>query len=129
MDEHSKIRVLIVEDANLVRRYYRETLEVAGYEVEEALNGSEALEKLMMRPADLLIVDVNMPQMDGFTFLRTLRGKDLPLSSIPALIASTESEPQDFAAGRAAGGNFYITKPVTPEKLTEYVALLSGRLD
>lgn len=129
MDEHGKIRVLIVEDANLVRRYYRETLEAAGYQVEEALNGSEALEKLMMRPADLLIVDVNMPQMDGLTFLRTLRRKDLPLCSIPALIASTEAEPHDVAAGRVAGGNFYITKPVTREKLTEYVALLSGRLD
>lgn len=129
MVERTKIRVLIVDDANLVRHYYRKILEAADYEIEEALNGLEALEKLLIRPADLLIVDVNMPQMDGFTFLRALRRRNLPLSSIPALIASTESDPRDFAAGRAAGGNFYLTKPVTPEKLTDYVALLSGRLD
>ena len=66
-------RVLVVDDASLVRMYYRDALERAGYEVDEALNGLEALEKLHEGAADLLIVDVNMPQMDGFTFLKVLR--------------------------------------------------------
>ena len=66
-------RVLIVDDAALVRAYYRQALERAGYEVDEALNGLEGLEKVLMQPFDLAIVDVNMPQMDGITFLRTLR--------------------------------------------------------
>ena len=60
---------------SLVRLYYRTALESAGFVVEEALNGLEALEKLLTAPFDLLIVDVNMPQMDGFTFLQTLRAK------------------------------------------------------
>ena len=58
-----------------MRRYYREALERAGFEVDEALNGVEALEKLLAEPADLLIVDVNMPQMDGLTFLGRCAGR------------------------------------------------------
>ena len=61
---------------SLVRRYYRDALERAGFDVDEALNGVEALEKLLAEPFDLLIVDVNMPQMDGFTFLKALRRQD-----------------------------------------------------
>lgn len=119
--------VLIIDDASLVRLYYRSTLEAAGFKVEEALNGIEALEKLMEKPADLLIVDVNMPQMDGLTFLRSLRQKAGAISSIPALITSTESAQQDFEAGRAAGANFYVVKPIAPPALVELASMLCGR--
>ena len=68
-----KKTILVIDDAALVRLYYRSILEDAGFRVEEALNGLEALEKLLTIAVDLLIVDINMPQMDGFTFLRTLR--------------------------------------------------------
>src|ERR1043165_3660288 len=78
--------ILVVDDASLVRLYYRSILESAGFRVEEALNGLEALEKLLSVPVDLLIVDINMPQMDGFTFLARLRRKELPLAAIPALV-------------------------------------------
>ena len=127
MVEPAKTRVLVVDDASLVRMYYRDALERAGYEVDEALNGLEALEKLLIAPADLLIVDVNMPQMDGFTFLKVLRRQDLPVSSTPALVTTTEAGAQDRAAAQAAGANFYLVKPVTPEALTGYADLLSGR--
>ena len=126
MAEAERKRILVIDDASLVRRYYRDALEQAGFEVEEALNGIEALEKLIMAPVDLLIVDVNMPHMDGFTFLRALRSKELPLASTPALVTSTEAGTQDFAAARAAGANFYLVKPVSPEKLAQYAALLCG---
>src|SRR6185295_16858926 len=109
MGERRK-RVMVVDDAALVRLYFRETLEEAGFDVDEAMNGVEALEKLLTSPVDLLIVDVNMPQMDGFTFLEALRRQELPLASTPALITSTEAGPQDFAAARAAGANFYLVK-------------------
>ena len=69
MADQAGKRILVVDDASLVRRYYRDALERAGFEVDEALNGLEALEKLLGEPVDLLIVDVNMPQMDGMTFL------------------------------------------------------------
>lgn len=118
--------VLIVDDAALVRAYYRQALEAAGYDVDEALNGLEALEKVLMRSFDLLIVDVNMPQMDGMTFLRTLRAKELPLAATPALVTSTESGPQDIAAARAAGANYYAVKPLKPQALTELAGLLCG---
>ena len=82
MADDTAKRVLVVDDAGLVRRYYRSALEAAGFDVEEALNGLEALEHLLGRRFDLLIVDVNMPQMDGLSFLQTLRAKSLPLSSM-----------------------------------------------
>lgn len=119
-------RILVVDDAALVRLYFREALERAGFEVDEALNGLEALEKLLARPADLVFVDINMPQMDGLTFLRVLRRQDLPLASTPALIISTEGGPQDIAAAKAAGANFYIVKPVGQDRLAEYAAMLCG---
>lgn len=120
-------RILIVDDAGLVRRYYREALERAGFEVSEALNGLEALETLMQDPSfDLLVVDINMPQMDGLTFIARLRASDLPMASIPALVTSTESQAQDQEAARAAGGNFYLPKPVSQDVLADYAALMSG---
>ena len=127
MGEANRIRILVVDDASLVRLYYRTTLERAGFNVDEALNGVEALEKLLTTPVDLVIVDVNMPQMDGFSFVEALRRQELPLASTPALIASTERGPQDFDASRAAGANFYLVKPVSDELLVQYASMLSGK--
>jgi two-component system chemotaxis response regulator CheY len=118
--------ILVVDDAGLVRLYYRSALQAAGFAVEEAVNGIEALEKLMVMPADLLIVDVNMPQMDGLTFLRLLRKKPTAVASIPALITSTESGASDFAAARSAGANFYLVKPIAPAMLVEIASILCG---
>ncbi len=70
MTDVVKKRILIVDDAALVRTYYRSALEERGFEVEEALNGLEGLEKILLQAFDLVIVDINMPQMDGITFLR-----------------------------------------------------------
>lgn len=126
MTEDQKKRVLIVEDAGLVRMYYREALQGAGFDVDEALNGIEALEKLLTASVDLLIVDVNMPQMDGLTFIRTLRRQTPAIASIPVLITSTESSPQDIHAARIAGANFYLTKPVGQEQLALHARILTG---
>ncbi len=118
--------ILVVDDAGLVRLYYRTTLEAAGFHVEEALNGLEALEKLLTVPVHLMIVDINMPQMDGLTFLDTVRRKDRPLASVPALVTSTESAESDFEAARAAGANYYLVKPIDQVKLVEFAGLLCG---
>ena len=125
VDDAAK-RVLVIDDAGLVRRYYRSALETAGFEVDEALNGLEALERLFGGRFDLLIVDVNMPQMDGLSFLQTLRAKSLPFSSIPAMVVSSEAAPQRVVAARAAGANFYMVKPLRPETLVQYASLLCG---
>ena len=127
MADRGRARILVVDDASLVRLYYRDALERAGFEVEEALNGLEALEKLLAAPIELLIVDVNMPKMDGLSFLKALRRQELPVSSIPALVTSSEAAPQDIDAARAAGANFYLIKPVTQETLAEFAAMLCGR--
>jgi two-component system chemotaxis response regulator CheY len=109
-----------------VRLYYRSALECAGFEVAEALNGLEALEHVLAGRFDLVIVDVNMPQMDGLSFLKALRAKSLPLSSLPALVTSTEAAPQRIVAARAAGANFYVVKPLSADRLVQYASLLSG---
>ncbi|CAN5746271.1 response regulator [soil metagenome] len=126
MAEATAKRILVVDDANLVRRFYRDALERAGFVVGEALNGVEGLERLLSEPFDMVIVDVNMPQMDGFTFLRTLRRQASPIASIPALVTSTEAGPQDLAAARSAGANFYLVKPVAQNVLVEHVRLMCG---
>jgi two-component system, chemotaxis family, chemotaxis protein CheY len=124
--ETASKRILVIDDASLVRLYYRDALERAGFQVEEALNGLEGLEKLLAFRADLLVVDINMPKMDGLTFLRTLRRQDLTISATPALVTSTETGAQDIAAARAAGANFYLAKPLAPDVLVAYAAMLSG---
>jgi len=118
--------ILVVDDATVVRLYYRQILELAGYRVDEAINGLEGLEKVVQAPYDLCIIDVNMPMMDGYAFLRALRR--LPVSAtVPALMTSTEADPQDRSNALAAGANFYLVKPVSRDQLSLHVAALLGR--
>lgn len=121
-----KARVLVVDDSSLVRLYYRSALEKAGFVVEQAINGIEAIEKVLSESFDLAIVDVNMPRMDGFTFLRSLRSGAANAATLPALVISTESEMQDAAEARAAGANFYLVKPVAEAELVRHVCVLTG---
>jgi two-component system chemotaxis response regulator CheY len=122
----AKARVLIVDDSSLVRLYYRSALEKAGFAVEQAINGIEAMERVLSKPFDMMIVDVNMPRMDGFTFLRALRRGAAGVATLPALMISTESEVQDIAAARTAGANFYLVKPVGEAELLRHVRILTG---
>jgi two-component system chemotaxis response regulator CheY len=122
----AKARILVVDDSSLVRLYYRSTLEKAGFEVEQAINGIEAMERALSQRFDLVIVDVNMPRMDGFTFLRLLRCGTNDVASLPALMISTEAEIQDIADARASGANFYLVKPVAEAELVRHVCALTG---
>lgn len=123
----AKAKVLVVDDSSLVRLYYRSALEVAGFEVKQAINGIEAMEKVLSEPFDLVIVDVNMPRMDGFTFLRSLRSAAMAdVATLPALMISTESGDQDIAQARLAGANFYLVKPVAETELVRHVRVLTG---
>jgi two-component system chemotaxis response regulator CheY len=121
-----KARVLVVDDSALVRLYYRSALEKAGFVVQQAINGIEAMERVLSEPFDLVIVDVNMPRMDGFTFLRSLRSGVAEVATLPALIISTESEMRDVAEAREAGANFYLVKPVAETELVRHVCVLAG---
>ncbi|GGD41602.1 response regulator [Aureimonas glaciei] len=117
---------LIIDDSSTVRLYYREVLEADGFTVDEALNGMEGLEKVMMERFDLLLVDVNMPKMDGYTFLQQLR--QMPeMQDIPAMMISTESQDVDRARAYASGANVYMAKPVHPVELAAVARLMSGQ--
>jgi len=117
-------RVLIVDDAATVRMYHRSILESAGYMVEEAWNGIEALEKSLESSFDLYLVDINMPKLDGYGFLRELRQQEI--SQRPAIMVSTEAAARDEMAAYKAGANAYLIKPVRPAQLLSYVRLMSG---
>ena len=119
-------RILIIDDAATVRMYHRNILESAGYVVEEAMNGIEALEKALQDPFDLYIVDINMPKLDGYGFLRQLRAEDIPQA--PAIMVSTEAAANDQTAAFRAGANGYLVKPVKPGKLLTHVRLLLGEV-
>ena len=122
----SRARILVVDDSSLVRLYYRDALEKGGFEVEHAINGIEAMEKVLAQAFDLLIVDVNMPRMDGFSFLRALRRSAREVATIPALIITTEAGEQDIEDARAAGANFYLVKPVSEADLLRHAVVLTG---
>ena len=117
-------RVLIVDDAATVRMYHRGILESAGYAVEEAWNGIEALEKILNAPFDFYIVDINMPKLDGYGFLRELRQQNVPQA--PAIMVSTEAAATDEAAAYRAGANAYLIKPVLPQQLLTFLSLMLG---
>ena len=119
-------RILIVDDAATVRMYHRNILESAGYAVAEAMNGIEALEKALQDPFDLYIVDINMPKLDGYGFLRQLRGEDIPQA--PAIMVSTEAAANDQTAAYRAGANGYLVKPAKPLQLLTNVRLLLGEV-
>lgn len=116
--------ILIVDDAATVRMYHRSILEEAGYLVAEAINGFEALEKALSVRFDLHLVDVNMPQMDGYGFLRALRAADGVQA--PAIMVSTEAEDGDRRLAFEAGANHYLAKPIRPPQLLRIVKLLLG---
>ncbi len=118
------MNILIVDDASTVRMYHRNVLEAAGYTVDEAVNGLEALEKALASKFDLYIVDINMPKMDGYEFLRQLRSEDV--DQAPAVMVSTEAAELDHTKAFTAGANLYMVKPIKPLQMMTYVRLLAG---
>lgn len=121
--------ILVVDDAATVRMYHRKMLGDAGWQIEEAVNGVEALEKVANQPKDkpfdLYVVDINMPKMDGYTFVRELRR--LPhVAQAPVLMVSTEAQAQDATAAQDAGANCYLVKPAKPAELVLTAALMLG---
>ena len=118
-------KILIVDDATTVRMYHRQLMESIGYQVEEAGNGLEALERINQESFDLLLVDINMPKMDGYTFIEEVR-KTPDVRATPAIMISTVETEQDQDKAYAAGANFYLVKPVRIEALQTYAELLTG---
>ncbi|QJC56197.1 Transcriptional activator protein CopR [Polaromonas vacuolata] len=117
-------RILIVDDAITMRMYHRLILQAGGFHVDEAINGEDALEKALRKPYDLYIVDINMPKLDGYGFLRQLRSE--AIEQAPAFIVSIESSAHDQSRAFHAGANGYLVKPINSEHLLSHVRLLLG---
>ncbi|QEP43772.1 response regulator [Ectothiorhodospiraceae bacterium BW-2] len=120
-------RVLIVDDALTVRMYHRQLMEQLGFEVDEASNGIEALEKGLSTRYELFIVDVNMPKMDGYRLVQEMR-KNGALQHIPVIMVSTEAQLRDREQALLAGANFYVVKPADPDSLQLQARLLAGEV-
>jgi two-component system chemotaxis response regulator CheY len=117
-------KILVVDDSLTVRMYHRQILESAGYEVEEAENGMEALEKAQLNKYDLFIVDINMPVLDGYSFVRRLREGEGNIA--PVIMVSTESESKDIELSLKSGASLHLIKPVRPEDLLINVKILTS---
>jgi two-component system chemotaxis response regulator CheY len=101
------------------------TLKSAGYEVVEAVDGMDGLDKAKARSVNLVLTDQNMPRMDGLTLIKNLRA--LPAyKSVPILMLTTESSDAMKAQGRASGATGWLVKPFDPQKLIEVVRKVIG---
>ncbi len=119
----SKKSILIVDDSSSLRTAVRIALNGAGYDVTEAEDGQAALAKLDGRKFHLVISDVNMPRMDGFTFVSSM--KKMPAYKYtPALMLTTEAGDSKKALGKAAGAKAWIVKPFLPPQLLDVVSKL-----
>ncbi|MBO1022311.1 response regulator [Methylobacterium sp. SD274] len=118
-------QILVVEDGATMRMFYRDVLSRAGFVVEEAANGFEGLERALLGRFDMLIVDINMPKMDGYELLSRLRNEPA-LRAIPVVAISTEAGDQDATRAYDAGANLYLVKPADPVALVQTARLLTG---
>jgi two-component system chemotaxis response regulator CheY len=113
-------KILIVDDSASMRQLIEFAIKDAGHEAVLAGTGKEALEKLKGAAADLVITDLNMPEMDGITLIRELRAMPA-YKFIPILMLTTESQVAKREEGRAAGASGWIVKPFSSDKLLEVV--------
>jgi len=109
-------RILAVDDSASMRQMVSFTLKGAGHDVVEAVDGVDALAKAQGQKIDLVISDVNMPNMDGITLIAELR-KIASFKFIPMLMLTTESAGDKKQQGKAAGATGWIVKPFNPEQL------------
>ncbi len=118
--------ILTVDDSSTMRRIIKNTLNKIGFpNVLEAANGIEALDVMAQNEIDLVVTDWNMPEMDGLTFVKTLRAKP-EYKELPILMVTTEAAKEDILNALRSGVNNYVVKPFTPDTLKEKVYKLLG---
>ena len=113
-------KILTVDDSRTMRDMVSYTLKGAGFEVLEAEDGLKALSVLANHRVDLIITDINMPNMDGVTLVKRVRAGGAHVST-PILILTTETSQDKRDQGKAAGGTGWIVKPFDPEKLISVI--------
>ncbi|RCS56447.1 response regulator [Parvibium lacunae] len=117
--------ILAIDDSASIRQMVGFTLKGAGYDVVEAADGQEGLDKAKGKTVDLILTDQNMPRMDGLTLVRALRAMP-QYRSTPILMLTTESSDTMKSQGKAAGATGWLVKPFDPAKLLEVVKKVIG---
>ncbi|MBE9508465.1 MAG: response regulator transcription factor [Chloroflexi bacterium] len=115
--------ILVVDDEPRMTRFIRMNLELEGYQVVEAHNGLEALDKVRTNLPDLVILDVMMPELDGFETLETLR----EVSSVPVIMLTVRADEEDKVRGLELGADDYVIKPFGARELTSRVKAVLRR--
>jgi two-component system KDP operon response regulator KdpE len=118
-------RVLVVDDEERMVRFIRLNLEHDGFRVETAYNGTQALDKVRSALPDLVLLDVMMPDIDGFEVLRTIR----EVSSVPVIMLTAKGEEDDRVRGLELGADDYVTKPFSPRELVSRVRAVLRRTE
>ncbi len=117
--------ILIVDDEARMRRFIRMNMELEGYQVLEAENGLQALDQIRQHTPELVIMDVMMPEMDGFETLKLLR----EISTVPVILLTVKSDEDDKIQGLGLGADDYITKPFSPRELSSRVSAVLRRAE
>lgn len=115
--------VMVVDDSKTVRNYHGSILKSMGIDVVEAENGMEALEKSLSSDVNLYLVDVNMPVMDGYSFIDDLR-KQEKYKTVPIIMITTQAKEEDKMNAYKVGANLFETKPIKPDRLQAYIDIL-----
>jgi DNA-binding response OmpR family regulator len=116
-------RLLLVEDDERIRASMRMALEDEGYDVDEAASGEMALERFAEQPADVVLIDLMLPGMDGFECCRQLRRT----SAVPVIMVTARTDTHDVVAGLEAGADDYVTKPFVAKELAARIRALLRR--
>ncbi len=117
--------ILAVDDSASIRQMVGFTLKSSGYEVVEAVDGMDGLEKAKGKTFNLILTDQNMPRMDGLTLIKNLRAMP-QYKTVPILMLTTESSDAMKQQGKAAGATGWLVKPFDPQKLVEVVKKVIG---
>jgi len=116
-------KILIVEDDQHIRKLLTILIRKEDVEIDEAVEGNEALQKLQDNRYDLVILDIMMPNVDGFSILKELREKPAT-AQLPVIIVTAKTEDKDLMRGYSMGANYYITKPFEPQDLIHSIELI-----
>jgi DNA-binding response OmpR family regulator len=116
--------LLFIEDDDAIRLALRLALEDEGYEVREAANGADGLAEFARHEADLVLLDLRLPDMSGFDVCRALRAASI----VPIIIITAQTDTYDMVAGLEAGADDYVTKPVVPKELAARIRALLRRV-
>lgn len=119
-------KALTVDDSKTMREMVSFTLKNVGYDIIEAEDGKDAIAKLNKQPVDVIVTDLNMPNMNGIELIRELRAMP-EYKFTPILMLTTEADDTKKQEGKSAGATGWIVKPFNPEKLVQVVSKVAGQ--